>query len=149
MISPELYVVDTTAIISFFYDVFQQRSAISSAALKIMEAGFSGASNVRLSIPSIVFVELFEKWHLKAETAAQIRYEIVNKVIFAEHVEIRSLDPEVLENFIGIDDEVENLENHDKIVLASAMTLECPLITSDHKILSYVNKHRVIPRIIQ
>lgn len=148
MNTAEIYVVDTTAIISFFPEIFGRGSAISSAALKIMEAGFSGVREVRLSIPSIVFVELFEKWHAEEETAGMIRYNIFHKIVAAEYVEIRSLDHEVLENFTKLDDNVENLENHDKIVLASAMTLNCPLITSDGKIQSYVSKHRVIPRVI-
>lgn len=148
MNTSDIYVVDTTAIISFFHDVFEQESAISTAALKIMQAGFSGLNDVKLSIPSIVFVELFEKWHTDEETASRIRYEVFNRVVAAEFIEIRTLDHEILDNFIKLDDKVENLENHDKIVLASAMTLECPLITSDGKIQSYVTKHRVIPRVI-
>ncbi|NET56162.1 MAG: hypothetical protein F6K47_08295 [Symploca sp. SIO2E6] len=52
-------------------------------------------------------------------------------------------------SFHGKDDPYINLENRDKIVLASAVVLESPLITSDGKIKEYVEKYKnIIPAII-
>jgi len=58
------------------------------------------------------------------------------------------MDIEVIENFLRLDDSLINLENRDKIILASAITLNVALITSDRKIKKYFAKHRIIPQII-
>ncbi len=145
----KLYVIDTTALISFYPDIFNDGQKISKEAIKIIDKAFDEGSDVRLSIPAIVFVELFVKWYSNVERAARIRYEIFEVIKDKPNIEIKPFEKEVLENFIQLEDDIINLENHDKIILASAMMLECPLITNDRKIIRYVNKHKnVIPGII-
>lgn len=127
------YVADTTAVISFFDDVFGKGCAISSKGKRLIDQALRDPSQVRLSIPSIVFVEIFDKWFEDEELAAQIYYEVFCLLDSSPNVEIKPLEKEVIERVLAIQDDEINLESHDKIVLASAATLNCPLITSDTK----------------
>ena len=66
-------------------------------------------------------------------------------------MEIQPLDKEILENFALITDieSNHNFDNHDKQVLAAAMTMQCPLITSDRPLIRYNQRKKVIPAIYQ
>ncbi len=144
----QLFVIDTVALISYFSHVFHKSEKISNKALKLIKNAFDNYSPIRLSIPSIVFVEIFEKWLNSEEFVAEFKAQVFGLVNNAPHIEIKPIEHEVLENFILLEDKNINLENHDRIILASAMMLQCPLITCDTKIIKYVNKHKVIPTII-
>lgn len=143
------FVVDTSALISYFAAVFQRPSQLSEKGLRIMELGLE-KDKVILIIPSVVFVEIFKKWFVSEETSRKIRYEVYERIKAQPNVEIKPLEQEVLENFLMIID-IEpdyNFDNHDKQVLASAMMLQAPLITSDSKLIRYNKRKRVIPDII-
>lgn len=142
-------VIDTTALISYFSTVFKQQPQISEDAIKLIQHAFRSNSDILLSIPSIVFVEIFDKWVLDDEFRAMFVSEILELISQCPNIEIKSIDEEVLQMFISLSDSIVNLENHDKIILASAMTLQWPLITSDSKIVKYVKKYKVIPAIIE
>ena len=142
-------VLDTNALISYFDSVFKQASRISDEALKLIRHAFQSDSDVVLSIPSVVFIEIYDKWVLGDEFRAMFVSEVLELILQAPNIEIKPIDEEVLENFMYLDDPEVNLENHDRIILASAMMLQWPLITSDSKILKYAKRHRVIPSVIQ
>jgi len=142
-------VLDTTALISYFNSVFKQASQISDGALKLIRHAFQSDSDVLLSIPSVVFIEVYDKWVLDDEFRAMFVSEVLEMVLQAPNIEIKPIDEEVLESFMHLGDPEVNLENHDRIILASAMMLQWPLITSDSKILKYTKRNRVIPSIIQ
>jgi hypothetical protein len=147
------FVIDTTALISFFSVLFDVPSRISPTGLSFINKSFQVESNYLMTIPSIVFVEIFDKWFRgnsisNQEFRAKFISEVFNPIKISPNIEIRGLDIEVLEEFLYLNDPIINLENRDKIVLASAIVLESPLITSDRKIKTYVNKHRSIPNII-
>jgi hypothetical protein len=144
-----LFVLDTNSLISYFSDIFGVMSSISSNAISIIRRAFLNDPSVRLSIPSVVFVEIFDKWFNSEEFRSKFLAEVFHPITSAHNIEIKRIDQEVLENFIAIDDRVVNLENHDKIILACAMMLECPLITCDPKIIEYIEKDKVIPSIIK
>ncbi len=141
-------VIDTTALISYFEEVFNRPAKISVSAIKLMRRAFQAEDDVLLSVPSIVLIEIFDKWILSDEFRAKFVSEVLEVLLQCPNVEIKSIDDEVLYKFISLDDSTRNLENHDKIILASAMMLEWPLITSDEKIIKYVKKHKVIPEVI-
>jgi predicted nucleic acid-binding protein len=145
----DLYVIDTTSVISYFADIFEQPSKISQGSLNIIDRAFK-YDNINLSIPSIVFIEIYHKWFRNEEMAAKIRYEVFERIKSRENIEIKPLEKEVLLNFISIEqiDDTINIENHDRQILASAMMLNCSLITSDRKIIKYVRKNKVIPRVL-
>lgn len=142
-------VIDTTALISYFHWVFEKPPQISDAAIKIITRAFQSESDVILSIPSIVLVEIFDKWVREDEFRAKFVSEVLGSLSQYPNIEIKAIDKEVLQNFIKLDDEIVNLENHDKLILASAMMLGWSLITSDEKIHKYVRKHPVIPELIK
>jgi len=143
------FVVDTTSLISYFSGVFGESSQISQHALNLIDRAFYEDS-ILLIFPSIVFVEIFKKWFVSEAKAAQIRFEVLERIKNRGNMEIKPLEREVLENFIKIQD-IEpkyNFDNHDKQILASAMMLQCPLITSDLRLIRYNKRKKVIPKII-
>ncbi len=142
-------VIDTTALISFFTNVFKRPSQISDRAIKLIQDAFQSDSNVLLSIPAIVFIEVFDKWIVTDEFRAMFIAEVLELISQYPNIEIKPIDKEVLQQFISLNTIAPDLENHDKIILASAMMLEWPLITSDEKIIKFVNKSKVIPNIIK
>jgi len=149
IIMGQLFVIDTTAIISFFSDIFEDKPKISQRGLDIIrEALYSQSTSIRVVLPSIVFVELHEKWCISEEISKRIYYEIFVRCNVAPNIEIASMEKEVLLNFVRIDDEIENLENHDKIIVATAMMHNAPIITNDPKIIKYARKAGVIPDVI-
>ncbi len=150
-----LYVTDTNGIISYFDSIFENAPmfdgapVLSRKAKNIIEqAIISHYGEVKLSVPSIVFMEIHEKWLKEEEFARMFYFEVFTVLKEAPNVEIKPLDREVLENLISIDGILIDHDLHDKIVVASAMMLECPLITTDEKIIKYVDAERMIPRTI-
>lgn len=147
------FVIDTTTLISYFSRVFGQPSKISPQGLVYVDKVFRGHLNYAMIIPSIVFVEIFDKWfrersNSSEEFRAKFLAEVYKPIKANPNIEIREMDIEVIENFLRLDDSLINLENRDKIILASAITLNVALITSDRKIKKYFAKHRIIPQII-
>lgn len=143
------YIVDTTALISYFADIFGVQCVISKEGIEIIESAFErGLTN--LLIPSIVFIEIFSKKFVNPEIAAKIRYNVYEKVKSCENVSIESIDKEVLECFLDIQDIEKdyNFDNHDKIIYATAMKYQAPLITSDLRLIRYNNRKKMIPVII-
>ncbi len=149
------YVIDTNGLVAFFTDVFEDKirvdeSQMISKRVKniIQEAVYSSESGVLLSVPSIVFVEIYKKWLRSSEFARRFFYEVFTPLKQSPNVEIRALDQEVLENLLAIDGCLAKHDLHDKIVVASAMTLECAIITVDRKIIKFVgNGERKIPKV--
>lgn len=143
------YVIDTCAIISYFEKIFESGSSISNKSLKIIDLAFS-SSEIILIVPSTVFIEIYDKWFENSERKAAIISEIYNRIKSMENMEIRPIDKEVLERFSEITDieSDHNFDNRDKQILAVAMALECPLITSDNRIIRYNGRKNVIPKIL-
>lgn len=145
----KLYVADTNAIISYFKCAFGVSSTISEKGLKIIGYALDNSPNeVRLCIPSVVFVEIYEKWFTTEEFAKKVFYEVYQPILQSPNIEIKPIEDEVLENVIKIDGKMKEHEMNDKLILASAMMLNCPLITSDTVIIDYVKTHNIIPEII-
>ncbi len=149
----KLYVIDTNSLIAFYKDIFRQSfdykgsPELSKSTKKIIEhAIIDHATDIRISIPSIVFIEIFDKWLKTEEFLRLFYYEVYTPIKCSPNIQIRSTDREVLENLIYITGDLENHDLHDKIILATAMTLESPLITTDKKLIEYVNQSKVVPR---
>lgn len=63
------YVIDTNGIISFFSEVFANQPKFNGAPTisrkisnAIQEAVYSPEGRVLLSVPAIIFIEIYEKW---------------------------------------------------------------------------------------
>jgi predicted nucleic acid-binding protein len=151
----KLYVIDTCALISFFHNVFAgvegykgTPSLSKVTATLIAEAIYSESTQLRLSIPSVAFMEIYEKWLYKEEFGRLFFYEVFEPLKQSENVEIRPTDREVLENFLKIGGALRNHELHDRLILATAMSLSAPLITFDKKITDYVRETQIIPGVL-
>lgn len=130
----KLYVVDTVAIISYFHDLFDVKSIISCNARSIIEKAMNKDPSIRLSIPSAVLIEIWNKWCNDEENLRKYRYEIYERIKTNPYIEIKQLDYDVILDFIKLSGFSANLERHDKVILASAISLKCHLITTDPKI---------------
>lgn len=140
-----IYVIDTNAIISYFHRIFGVRQILSSRARGIIESALlSSPWEAKLSIPSIVFIEIFEKWFVKEEIARKLWYDFFVIIQRAPNIEVKPIEEEVLENMLRIGNELSGHDMHDKIILASAIMLNCPLITTDRNIIDYIKKSKVI-----
>ncbi len=149
------YVIDTNGLISFFAGVFDDApgfdgspSISQKARNAIQEAVSPSEGGVLLSVPSVVFIEIYEKWLRSEHFLRKFFYEVFTPLKQSPNVEIRATDQEVLENLLNVDGCLAEHDLHDKIVVASAMTLKCPIITVDHKIIEFVgNGERKIPKV--
>lgn len=144
-----LFVLDTCAIISYFQNVFNEPPSISSKSLRLIEKAFT-YSEIKMIVPSIVFIELYKLYFNSEETAKKISYEVFFPIKEAVNFEIRSFDRDALIKFIAIIDIEQNhkFDNHDKQILAVAMDMNCPLVTSDNRIIRYNGRKGVIPEIL-
>lgn len=140
------YVIDTSGVIRAFPDFFEVDERLSAATRKIIDDALMPYSHTRLSIPSIVFVEIFEKWLKTEEKARAFYYSVFQPFVESPNVEIKPLEREVLDNLFLIRGSLAGHDLHDKLVLASAMMLKAALITTDHKIQKYVEESHVIPQ---
>lgn len=145
------YVVDTNALISYFSEIFEGGDiSISKESLEIIDQAMTNNNEIKLIIPACVFLELFIKWFKTEELSAKIIAEVYYRIKQKENIEIQPLDKEILENYIKIKDIEKdfNFDGHDKQVFASAMTMECPLISSDNRLIRYNEKKKLIPAIL-
>ncbi|MDB5132390.1 MAG: hypothetical protein JWR02_2139 [Mucilaginibacter sp.] len=139
------FVFDTVGFINFHFEFFNEKSKLSKRVIADIEKCLSSDYiNYKLIIPSIVIVEIFEKQLNSEEKASRFKYEIMSQYFDSEDVEIKGLEKEVLEIYKNINDEIIQLETHDKIILASAIQMEGKLITNDTKIATYVNATEVV-----
>ncbi len=146
------YVVDTSALISFHHEVFRYAQnyvgsdKLTPKARTILNHGIDEyRPDVLLIIPSIVFIEVYEKWLTNEEFQGRFFYEVFVPLRDAEHVEIREIDREVLERLILIRGSLTNHDLHDKLIVATAEVLEAPLVTTDQRITDYVSETDLIP----
>lgn len=150
MSTRNLYVIDTTVLISFFNNIFGCEKKISSRSEKLINSALNYTdSTIRISIPSIVFVELFDKFIKNEEFAKKIFFEILIPIMHSPNIEIKPIDKDVLLCLSLISGALEHHDIHDKLILASAISLECQLITIDPKIIEYINLTKIIPNTLQ
>lgn len=148
----KLYVIDTNAVISFFEEVFKFSdsydgvpSLSNRVKSTINEAIFSVETDIRLSIPTVVFIEIYEKWLSSAEFCRRFYYEVFTPIRLSKNIEIRPMGREVLENLMQIGGTLTSHDLHDRLIVASAMALEAPLITTDAEIVRYIQNNRIVP----
>lgn len=146
------YVADTNSLIAFFHDVFYDAPNFNGAPQLskktsdiIEQAVFSPSSDVRLSIPSVVFFEIHEKWLKTEEFLRRFYYDVFVSLKDAPNVEIRPIDEEILDNLTRIRGCLTDHDLHDKLVVATAVALECGLITTDSLIQEFVKSESAIP----
>ncbi|WP_345952999.1 PIN domain-containing protein [Mucilaginibacter sp. PAMB04168] len=141
----QLFVIDTVGFINYFNAFFGEKRILSARASNIIDKCLSpDFPNYKLIIPSIVLIEVFEKQLRTDERSEEFKYTILKPLIDNSDVEIKGIEEEVVEVFSRINDYGIKIENHDKIILSSALQMEVPLITKDGKIQSYLNKTKEI-----
>ena len=92
MTTPELFVIDTNTIIRYFHEVFHEDMKVSSRILTIVQTALSPyEGNIKISIPSIVFVEIFEKWLRNEEFSKKFYYEVFLPIKESPNIEIKPI----------------------------------------------------------
>ncbi len=152
----ERYVTDTNSVISYFKDIFREApnfdrtKVLSSRAKRIIEYAVNSYlyGGILLVVPSVVFIEIYDKWLDNEEFARKFYWEVFIPLRDAPNVQIRSIDREILENLVHVRGVLSNHDMHDKLVVASALALDCPIITTDGRIREYVESEKTIPEVI-
>jgi hypothetical protein len=145
----QIYVIDTVAFINYYHIFFGEKSFLSERTIKIIDNCISSVKpDYKLIIPSIVLLEIFDKQLPTDEKAEEFKYNILKPLIDNNDIEIKGIEPEVLFVLAHINDPNFKLENHDLIVLSSAVQMTVPIITNDRKIISFLNKTKLIPHMI-
>ena len=117
------YVADTHPLFWFLTN----NKRLSSNARVLFEEAETGESSI--IVPSIVLAELmylFEKQNLRDKFK-----EVLKRIEIALNYEVCSLDTEVIDISSKI---ISVKEIHDRIIIATAKLLDCPLITKDEEI---------------
>lgn len=133
----------------FFSEVFCIENLLSKKVVSLFnEALYGYESQVRIIVPSIVFVEIFEKWSKSYEFLRKFYYEVFTPIYNSPNFEIRSIDFDTLIELQNIRGSFSRHDLHDKLILASALSLRSTLITSDSAIYDFVNQNKLDIRII-
>ena len=144
----KLFVADTNALISYYSHIFGELDNLSLRARRILSDAIEDRSPfTKISFPSIVFVEIFEKWLVTEEFVKRFYFEVFQPLSENPNIELRVIDREVLENLSTIGENLEKHEIHDKLIVATAMSLQCPLISTDGEIHEYVERTRALPEV--
>ena len=138
------YVLDTYAVVSYYSNVFDGSGQLSQYASSLIHNVIEQYNDdLRLIIPSIVFIELM-KFCRTQEKNAEIYFEVYKKISENDLIMIHSIEPEILENIIILDGVLASHDMHDKIIVATGLMFECPIITRDSIITDYSYKTRKI-----
>ena len=119
------YVTDTHPLFQFLTN----NKRLSSNARILFEKAETGESSI--IVPSIVLAELmylFEKQNSRDKFK-----EVLKRIEIALNYEVCSLDTEVIDISSKI---ISVKEIHDRIIIATAKLLDCPLITKDEEIIN-------------
>lgn len=134
------YVVDTHAVIWHFPKAFGQMSGNSEKVGRILrETLVDDLSPNRLVVPSIVFVEIFDKFSRTREESSRVYYECFVPLKECDRIELRELDFEILEAVSQVGGVLDSHEINDKIIVATARVLNSPILTKDPKIHEYAD----------
>lgn len=141
------FVIDTVGFINYNTEFFKEKDELSKQTRNAIDFCLDKYTNThRLVIPSIVLIEVFRKFLTSTELVNKFYYEVFIDLKENEFVEIKPIENEVLEIFKDLNDF--KLENHDRLIFASAIQLNSVLITKDPMIIDYNKKRKLLPSII-
>jgi len=140
MTTQKLYVCDTVSIISYFNEIFGVGQILSKQAYGIIDDTFKNNYSLnRLSIPAMVFIEIFEKWLTYETIVNQFHSEVFVPVSESETIEIREIDKEVISVAMDLNYNLSDHDAHDKLIVSSAIILNAPIITTDTEIINFAD----------
>ena len=126
----------------FFYSIFALIPTIVIVLAPIFE--LSPITVALLSILSCVsFIVGMLMFNMSNESVIAEQERLVKEL----QNKIKSIDEEVLEAVLLIGGDLQDHEMHDKIILASAMALQCPLISSDGALKKYNAAAHAVPEV--
>jgi predicted nucleic acid-binding protein len=142
-------VADTNAVISYFSEIFGTEQSLSGRGRNCFEGAFGyGDCGIRMVIPSVVFLEIYDKWMSDEESAARINSQIFRLAESKEYIEIRPLDREVLEATAKLSVLLDGHEVNDIIIFATAVVLGWPLVSSDSVLRTFNQATGLIPDVL-
>ena len=133
-----LCVIDTVAFINYFREYINNEPIrISRSTSAIISKSLSSEHvNYKLCVPSVVFIEVFDKFLKTEEQSLKFYYNVFVRLKSNPKVEIKGIELGVLAQFFSI---TYDLEQHDKIIYSSAREIDATLITNDPKIIACNN----------
>lgn len=142
------FIIDTCAFINYHNDFFKEENKLSKETREIIDECYSNYTYENLLIiPSIVFIELRNKFLLSEERLKEFYFKVFKLTDSADKINIREIDNEVMLKFLTMDTVGINFERIDKIVLATALTMNSTIITYDSKIKEFVERSNTIAMI--
>lgn len=137
----DTYIIDTCTFINYHFSFFEEPNKISKKTRILIDNCYdNNATDYKLIIPSIVFVELRRKFLISSEKINKFKYEVFIPTINAEKINIREIDIEVMTEFLKFDNYGISFERMDKIVVATALVMNSCVISYDTKIEEYAQK---------
>lgn len=131
-------VLDTCAVISYFDEQFGAGSTISRKGLDIVEEALESLHTpYRLLIPSIVFVEIMDKWFINEERQSQLYFNVFTRLVNCDNVAIRPLSCETLYILSTLHGSLHRHDLHDKLIVSVALEMDAFLMTSDGPVKTY------------
>lgn len=135
------YVIDTHAVIWYFSKQFDQANCNSNKINCIIDEILNDPfTTKRLVVPSIVFVEIFDKFCLTADDSRRIFFDCFMPLDDCDNVEIREIDKEVVDSVLAIQGKLASHEINDKLIVAIGLILDGVLITKDPVIQNFAKE---------
>lgn len=140
----EFYVLDTCSFYSYcckYLNLFTDKDiSPDDNSLKMLHNAFN-ASEIKIIIPSVIMVEIFDHYFNDEEFINKFKYEVYYRLFNTDNecnkIAIIDIDTEVLENLFNCYTENVNVDLHDKLILATALKYKeqnTTLFTSDRRI---------------
>jgi predicted nucleic acid-binding protein len=130
--------IDTNALIRYLGIEFQSGTdrPLDKVAHKVISDGLNTGLHT-LFLNSISFIEIWANLPEDFSEANRAMFKQAVKELYnAEFLRVAPIDSEILEKYTQLDFQDDKVKEHDRIILASAVTYGCDsIITCDHSII--------------
>lgn len=141
----KFYILDTCSFYSYclkYLSIFTDKTlSLTEDSLTELYAAFNNNdNNIKIIIPSVIFIEIFDHYFNNEEFVNKFKYEVYTRIISDESnskIAIIDIDEEILENLSYCYTDRINVDLHDKLIIATALKYQdknTTLYTSDQRI---------------
>lgn len=149
----QFYILDTCAIYSYckeYLELFlDKENTFTLDALSLIDKALNGSiSDIKIIIPNVVFIEIFDKYLGDPEFTNKFKYEFYLPIIKGEDVKVHvaPIDKEIIDNIFDCYIDDDNADLHDKLILSTSLKYKnqnVVLFSSDSKIKKIITKNRL------
>ena len=127
-----------------------KENSFSSEALSFINKAFTSSfSNIKIVIPNVVFIEIYDKYFNNEEWTNKFKYEFYLPIVKGSEdvkIHISSIDQEIIENIFDCYIDEDNADLHDKLILATSLKYKAQnvfLFSSDSKVKKIISKNKL------